>query len=210
MNRRLHRSRTYWRVRYPLRRLRRSRVYGWDRSPLRRRTDRFEGAVIAGLIVAFLIAAPLLARAAGSWTGAGGIREEHAEAQWKLVPATLEHAAPPPNAYRYDLAPVVREPARWTAPDGQPSNGLIPSPPDAAAGSRTYVWVTWTGRLTSAPLSPSQLQGRIVLTEILVVCGLAAAVYLVGWGWRLLLDRRRRARWEAAWRAAERRWPQQR
>ena len=43
-----------------IQRIRRSRMFGWDRNPLRRRIDRVEAGTLAGLILVFLIGAPML------------------------------------------------------------------------------------------------------------------------------------------------------
>jgi hypothetical protein len=40
-------------------------MLGWDRNPLRRRIDRVEAAVVAGLAVVFLAAAPVLMAVTG-------------------------------------------------------------------------------------------------------------------------------------------------
>ncbi|MDQ6740575.1 MAG: hypothetical protein M3021_09505 [Actinomycetota bacterium] len=108
-----------------IRRTRRSRMFGWEPNPLRRRTDRVEGGVVSTLILAFLIAAPLLVVLAGHWTRGVGMRQQSAEAAWRQVPALVERSAPAP---RHDFAwppGTIRMQARWTAPDGQPRKGWI-------------------------------------------------------------------------------------
>ena len=57
-----------------IQRIRRSRMFGWDRNPLRRRVDRVEAAMLAGLIMVFLIGAPILVAVAGHWAQAAGMR----------------------------------------------------------------------------------------------------------------------------------------
>ena len=54
--------------------VRRSRMLGWDRNPLRRRIDRVEAGMITGLILVFLITAPVLVAVTGHWARAAGIR----------------------------------------------------------------------------------------------------------------------------------------
>jgi hypothetical protein len=49
-------------------------MFGWDRNPLRRRVDRVEAAVLAGLIMVFLIGTPVLVAGAGHWARAAGMR----------------------------------------------------------------------------------------------------------------------------------------
>src|ERR1700730_14889622 len=55
-----------------------------DRNPLRRTADRVEAAVVAGLLAAFVIGAPLAALIAGHWSYAVPLRAEHAQrAAWR-------------------------------------------------------------------------------------------------------------------------------
>jgi hypothetical protein len=65
-------------------------MLGWVRNPLRRRIDRVEAAMIAGLIAVFLISAPVLAAVARHCIGSAAMREQRAEAAWRLVPATVQ------------------------------------------------------------------------------------------------------------------------
>jgi hypothetical protein len=48
-------------------------------SRLRRRTDRVEAWITAGLIVVFLVGAPLSIIGAGRWAQQGVVREQHAQ-----------------------------------------------------------------------------------------------------------------------------------
>ena len=107
--------------------IRRSRMFGWDRNPLRRRIDRIEGGVIAGLIVLFLIAAPVLAMVAGNWTRTAGLRQQRVEATWSQVSATVPRGSSPQQDFSSGAAATVRILARWTAPDGQPRSGWLRS-----------------------------------------------------------------------------------
>lgn len=176
-------------------------MLGWDRNPLRRRIDRVEAVMIAGLIAVFLISAAALAAVAGHWVGSAGIRQERAEAAWRLVPATVQSQIP--------SGPAVRMPARWTAPDGQPRNGWIPvSRADAAdAADRSVpIWITGTGSLTGPPIRHSQIQARIAIAEAVTVLGLGLLLCLAGGAGRVLLARRRLADWNRAWREVEPQW----
>lgn len=69
------------------------RMLAGDDCPLRRGVDKLQSAVIRSLIVAFLIAAPLLAIFAAGAVGAAGTRERNAEMQWQPVTLTLEQNA---------------------------------------------------------------------------------------------------------------------
>jgi hypothetical protein len=182
--------------------MRRSRMFGWDRNPLRRGIDRLEAGMVTALILAFLTAAPVLATVAGHWTRTTGIRQEHAQADWRRVPAIVLRSAPRQQDDSPGPAGTVWMRARWTAPDGQARAGWIPVPAEAAVGSSTRVWVNHSGSLTVSPLQPAQLRGWIVVTEILTPLGLAVLLCLVGRGGRLLFARRRLADWDRGWRAA--------
>ena len=80
---------------------RRGRVWRglWpDHNPVRRASDRAEAAIVAMLLAVFLIAAPLLAFAAGHWVYHSGLRAEQAQAAaWHVVPAVLLDDAPSPR-----------------------------------------------------------------------------------------------------------------
>lgn len=189
-------------------RMRRSRMLGWDRNPLRRRIDRVEAAMVAGLIAVFLIAAPVLAAAAGHWTSSASMQQQRAEAAWRVVPATVQGSAPWDNSPA--AAGTVWVLARWTAPDGRVRRGLIPvSPGDAARGS-ARVWVTRSGSLTGPPLRYSQVQAHIAIAEWVTVLVLALLLCLAGSAGRVLLAKRRLADWNRAWRVAESGWTRKR
>ena len=183
-------------------------MLGWDRNPLRRRSDRVEAAMVAGLIAVFLISAPVLAAAAGHWTGSAGMREQRAQVAWRLVPATIQGSAQ--GQISSGAAGRVWMPARWTAPDGQARRGWIPvSLADAADGS-ALVWVTRSGSLTGPPLRHSQVQADISIAEWLTVLVLGILLCLACGVGRVLLARRRLADWNRAWSEVEPRWTRQR
>src|SRR5271165_920543 len=193
-----------------IQRIRRSRMLGWDHNPMRRGIDRVEAAMIAGLIVVLLIAAPILAAMAGHWTRAAGIREQHAEATWRQVSVTVQHGAPAQQDGSPGAAGTLLRLARWTAPDGRVRQGWVPVSPGTAAGSSAEVWVSPSGSLTGQPLRRSQVQWRSALAAVLTVCVLALLLSLAGCAGRHLLGRRRLADWDRAWRAVEPQWTRQR
>ena len=172
------------------------------RNPLRRACDRVEAALAAGLLAAFLIAAPLLALFAGQWAYGTSVRAQRAAlATRHLVPATLLAGAPAQTIY---CCAMVR--ARWTAPDGTRRVGWVPAPTGGWAGSTVRVWVDRSGRRTGPPLTDSQVANRVILAAVAaptaVVITLLGAGVLAHW----VLDRRRLAAWDAEWRATGPRW----
>jgi hypothetical protein len=190
--------------------VRRSRMLGWDSNPLRRRIDRVEAGMIAGLILVFVITAPVLVAVAGHGIRTAGIRQQRAEAGWRLVPATLQHSAPAQRGETLGMADTVKKPARWMAPDGQARSGRVTVSPRAAAGSSVRVWVSRSGSLTGQPpLRRAQLQDRIVITEVLTAAALGLVLGLAGLAGRFLFSRRRLANWDRAWRAVGPHWTRQ-
>jgi hypothetical protein len=120
-----------------------------DRNPLRRAVDRVEAVLMAGLVAAFLIGAPLVAVAAGQWSYAVGLRVERAQqSAWHQVPAVLLADAPSRGYAGY--TPQVR--ARWTARNGTQRSGDVDAPAGARAGRTVLVWADASGRLTGPPL----------------------------------------------------------
>ena len=189
--------------------MRRSRMLGWDRNPLRRRIDRLEAGMVAGLIVVFLTAAPVLAAVAGHWTRIAGTQQQSAEMTWRQVPATVQRSASGQQVVFAGPAEAVWRPARWTAPDGRPRGGWILVSPGTAAGTRVRVWVNRSGSLTGWPLARAQLQGRMAIAGALAVAVLGVVLGLAGGAGRFLFGRRRLADWDKAWRAVGPRWTRQ-
>ena len=175
-------------------------MFGWDRNPLRRRIDRIEGGVIAGLIVLFLIAAPVLAMVAGNWTRTAGLRQQRVEVTWSQVSAIVPPGSSPQRDFSSGAAATVRILARWTAPNGQPRSGWLPFRPGTVPGSSVRVWVNRQGSPTGPPLRQMQLQRRIAIAEMLTAGVLVLVLSLVGGTGRYLLRQRRLANWDIAWR----------
>jgi hypothetical protein len=174
-----------------------------DGNPLRRAVDRVEAGIMAGLLAAFLIGAPLAGLAAAHWSYATGLRVEHAqESAWHQIPAVLLANAPTQG---YDgNEPQVH--ARWTARDGTQHSGDVPAPAGAAAGRTVLVWADASGRLTGPPLLHRQAIGQAVLATLLTPP--AVGILLLG-TWMIahrMLQRRRLDAWDAGWRMTAPRW----
>ena len=133
-----------------------------DRNPLRRASDRLETAVLALLVITFLIAAPFAALAVGSWTLARAQQAQFAEqASSYHVPAqVLKLDAPSSGAYG-----DPRAQARWTAHNGTVITGDITVPLGTAAGSTQQLWTTADGQVTNPPLEDSQVTGQAYFAE---------------------------------------------
>jgi hypothetical protein len=178
-----------------------------DRNPLRRASDRVETAVLALLVIAFLVAAPFAAQASGAW--AGGLAR-HAqlteEASWHQVPARVLKAGSNVQDGGGYAALDSEAQARWTAPDGKVVTGEIPVPLGTVAGAIVRLWVTSDGHPTDPPLQGSQVTGDAVLAGSFSVIALATLLAITGMLARRALDKRRMAAWDAEWRATGPRW----
>lgn len=173
-----------------------------DRNPLRRAVDRVEAVIMAGLLAAFLIGAPLVALAAGQWSYAAGLRVQHVQAAWRSVPAVLLAGASSQDYSGYE--PLV--PARWTTPSGAQRRGNVYAPPGAKAGSTVAVWIDASGRLTDPPLRHEQVLAQAGLYALAVPAVLGLVLAGIGLLIHYRLDRRRLAAWDADWLATEPRW----
>jgi len=175
-----------------------------DGNPLRRACDRAETAVLAVLVIAFLVGAPFAAVAAGSWAHAVAHRAELAQRASSTQVTAVTLAAAPAGADPYSMDTLV--PARWTAPDGAAVTGEVPVVAGSKAGTTVPVWTTRDGKLTAPPLQDSQVSGDTIFGE---VCGGTAVAVTLALSWllaRWALDRRRLAAWDAEWRSAGPRW----
>jgi hypothetical protein len=177
-----------------------------DRNPLRRPSDRAESAVLAVLVIAFIVAAPFAALACGAWAHAIAHRVQATQqASRYQVPAVVLQVPDGSRAAGYAaLAPEAQ--ARWTAPDGKVVSGEVPAPSATVVGTVVRVWITRDGQLTDAPLQDTQVAGRADLAATFGVVALAATVTVTGVAARRALDKRRMAAWDADWRATGRRW----
>jgi len=177
----------------------------FDSNPLRRPGDRAETIVLALLLVAFLVGAPLTALASGSWAHAIAQRAELAQvASRHQVTAVVLKAAGPATAGSWNLSSVTS--ARWTAPDGTVVTGELPVPAYTSAGATVRVWTTRDGQLTSMPMGESQVAYLADLGEITGAATVALLLALVGVLARRSLDKRRMAAWESDWQSTEPRW----
>lgn len=180
-----------------------ARMLGAGRNPLRRPSDRIESALLAVLLAAFAVGAPLVSVAVGQAARQASEHEVNAQRSWRLVHATLlrgtARVVGPPGASAW-------VPARWMAPDGRTRTGQILVSGLRAKGSTVPIWVNQQGRAEGPPLPQAKVQARIIFAMIAAPLALAMALIVVAVVARKLLDRRRLAGWEAAWRSTGPRW----
>jgi hypothetical protein len=175
-----------------------------DRNPLRRTMDRVEAVVASGLLVAFLVGAPLAAVAAGHAVFSAGSRTVHAQqATWRQVPAVLTATAPAAGFRQYQ----VTAQASWNAPDGTRHAGTVLAPPGTRAGRAVMVWVDAGGRPTGhPPLQLSQVRGQAALATMLTPLAVGFILLCVGLQAHAVLGRRRLAAWDTDWQVTEPQW----
>ena len=169
-------------------RLRRAvRWFTCGSGPLKRGTDRLQLLSRLLLLVVVLVAAPTalwLGHRTHERLAAEAARQAAVREQVQaMVLEDTGPAFPGPGARS-----AVLIPAHWSTDDGEPRTGDVLVPSGTRAGEQVTVWVTDDGRLTSAPIDPSDGSLRVgVLTFIALVlaaCGVHAAVVV-------LLDRHR-------------------
>jgi hypothetical protein len=183
-----------------------ARWLGLDHNPLRRRSDRAQTFVMAALLAAFVVGAPISALAANHIARAATQRAEQAQQRWHHVTAVLLEASPKDAGFMYQSASFAWVQARWTAPDGTVHVGEVPAASGARAGSTVRIWIDSSGNVTTEPLTGAQMLDRTLAAVLfapivlgIVLLSLAAIV-------RRMFERLRLSRWEAAWEAIEPQW----
>jgi hypothetical protein len=187
-----------------------NRTRGCARNPLRRHIDDVEHAIITGLVVLFLLAAPLLSIMTGRIADAAGLREQHAEQSWHQSQAVLLQSAAAGLSSQdggWDAAWVN---ARWAIPGGGSRTGVIAVALNAKAGQRVPIWVTGSGQVTHPPLSHDDVLDGIANAVLATVAGLAVLLALTAAAAKTEANRRRMAAWGSAWAVIGPRWTSRR
>lgn len=182
------------------------RTGGCARNPLRRHIDDVETAILTGLVVLFLVAAPLLCIFTGRLADAAGLREQRAEQSWRPVHAVLGQNAAEGLAGQDATWGAAWVKASWRAPDGQPKNGVIAVGLTAKAGQKVTIWVTRSGQVTHPPLSHGEVLDGIANAAMATGAGVAALFGLGAAVIRAAVNRRRMAAWTRAWDVVGPRW----
>jgi hypothetical protein len=183
------------------------RRLGWTRNPLCRTTDRLEGLLIVGTILAAVLAVPLAVGSAQQTYDEGVRASAVAAAHGQWARATLVADAPVSVSGGSDAPSATAEtPATWRAPDGTAHRGPVPAPAGAEAGSTVRVWLDDSGRVSQPPPRADQLSDRAVATGLTTWMALELGVVVSYLLLRWLLDRRRLAGWDAEWQRVAPRW----
>ena len=183
-----------------------ARALGSDHNPLRRRSDLIAAWLTPAAVVIFLVLGPLVAAGAVVWAHSGITAARQAERRLHPVPAVLLQSVPGPlmtaggaNSW------LTWAPARWTA-GGQSQAGRIPAASGTKAGSTVPVWLDRAGHVQNPPLTASQARDRVITAAAAALAALAALLAGFAIAGRCVLNRRRLAAWEAAWRMTGPRW----
>lgn len=177
---------------------------GLDGNCLRRRTDRIAAFAAVGLLVVFLVAAPIAAVFAGHWAYRWSMSQQRDQRSWRAVTAVLLQKAPvEPSGFDASGSWTV---ARWTPPGGHARSGAISVPAGTPAGSRVRIWLDASGRWAGPPLGRQMVAVRVAMAVMGTTLVLAAAAVTVASVGLWLLDRRRMAGWEADWNAVGPQW----
>jgi hypothetical protein len=189
-----------------------ARRLGFDHNPLRRRLDLIDGWLVPTVIAAFLALGPLLAGGVGLWVHADNAAAQRAQRSWHEVPAVVLQAVPGPVMADSGTGTgsgswLVWTPARWTA-GGRAQTGNVPAPAGTSRGAVVPVWLNRAGRVQAPPLTAGAARDRIVVAALFALASLAVLLTILAVVARWLLDRRRLAGWEAAWRSVGPRWSQ--
>ncbi|KES09106.1 membrane protein [Streptomyces toyocaensis] len=172
------------------------------RNPLIRTSDRVECWVRRALMVVLVVGLPLaglLAGRAAQESSSHAARAQSAERQ--QVGARVLSVTGNPGQPAKERAQV-----RWTDSGGEVRTATALLSPGTAEGATVRVWVDRDGTVTRAPLTERQAVTNGWFVGSVTVIGGAAGVFMTRAGTRLVLDRRRYARWDAEWELVEPRW----
>ncbi|MBB2915022.1 hypothetical protein FHS43_006337 [Streptosporangium becharense] len=179
------------------------RLLRFDGNPLRRRSDRVEALVLWG-VLALLVTGVAAAAVLGVNTYRDGVA---AERSGRWVTVTLLADAPEMTwTSPGGRAAVVRVRVRWTDERGATVTALAPVLQGSRTGGTARVWLDPSGRPVLGPPARLDTVAKAILAAVgltAVAAGTGGLLYSLA---RARLDRRRYARWERAWLAADQRW----
>jgi hypothetical protein len=161
---------------------------------------------MTGIVVLFLLAAPLVSIWTGHLADAAGLREQRAERSWHPVQAVLEQSAAAGLASQNGAWGAAWVDARWDAPGSKPHTGIVAVGLTAKAGQRVTIWVTGSGQITHPPLSHDDVLDGIANAVLATVAGLGVVLGLGAAVMRAAVSRRRMAAWTRDWEIIGPRW----
>lgn len=179
------------------------------RNPLARASDRVEAALLFVVVLGLLVAVPLAAFTGSQAYGGQMAVSEQQFATRHQVTATLIEDAPTPTPATegvFSTNGSAGAHATWTYNGGEPKTGIVATDPGATVGSTVPVWINDAGDPAPAPVNSTDAATTGVVAGIfawLVAALTLAAAYGIT---RLVLDRRRVAKWESEWATLGDRW----
>jgi hypothetical protein len=183
-----------------------NRTRGCARNPLRRRIDDVEAAVMVGIVVLFLLAAPLVSILTGHLADAAGLREQRSERAWRPVQAVLEQSASAGLGSQSGAWGAAWVDARWDVPGSKPRTGIIAVDLSAKAGQRVTIWVTGSGQITHPPLSHADVLDGVANAVLVTVAGVGVLLGIGAASVRAAATRRRMAAWAGEWEVIGPQW----
>ncbi|HXA61616.1 MAG TPA: hypothetical protein VNW94_20910 [Streptosporangiaceae bacterium] len=176
-----------------------ARRLGLDRNPMRRRIDRAQTAIGAGLLLLYLVLAPLLAVPLISLTYQNGLHaEQRQSADRHLVTATVLGDGELASGA---AARIVHQTVwlRWQPASGPPRVEIDAREAHDVPGAHRRVWIDAAGNLTHRPRSHAQTIADASMAGVVTVsCATLPSLGLYALT-RRRLDRRRYAQWDADW-----------
>ncbi|KDN80780.1 Rv1733c family protein [Kitasatospora cheerisanensis] len=171
------------------------------KNPLRRGSDRIQWWLSA---LALLLAVAGLPAAL-----AVGLAVDHDQARAARAEAASRH---PVTARVAENVPVgagtatVPATVTWTSADGTAHRGIARVVPGERAGAEVRIWLDAAGTVVRPPATTGQAAVTGWIAGLLTATALPLVGVLVRDGGRVVLDRRRYARWDAEWLLVEPHW----
>lgn len=179
----------------------------WGRSsPLRRTVDRVERVTLAVAIGLAVIAVPAAVMAGARVQRAADAVVIAQNAAAHPVTALLLRDAPNPDNDPNAMLGSTHTLGQWHTLSGDVRTGQVDVSPGTSAGTSVPIWINDAGAPIPPPLTDDQAYWRGVVTVIMVLLALLAAITAGFCGVHWLLNRWRLARWAADWREIEPRW----
>ncbi|MFD7766114.1 hypothetical protein [Streptomyces sp. NPDC059787] len=173
-----------------------------EHNPLIRTSDRVESWLRRVLLVVLLAGLPVAGLVVGRTTYESSIQTVRTQsAERQQVGARVMSIAE-------NVGQAVRERAqvRWADSSGAVRTATALLKPGMTEGATVRVWVDRDGTVTGPPLTKRQALTNGWFAGGITVIGVTAGVFLTRAGARLVLDRRRYARWDAEWDLVEPGW----
>lgn len=177
------------------------------RNPLARMSDRFETALVLGVVLVALLVLPVAA-ALGSEAYAARMRQATEQAADRQPVTAVLLADAPPLETRLDGVPVDEKSdvrARWMV-DGVVREGTVEAEHGAVMGDEVRIWLDFAGEVVAAPVTPDDAASTGVGVGVgvwLAAVALLAGVFLTA---RSMLGRLRAAAWTREWRRVAEDW----